>query len=680
VVQQPAQEEVKSEYRTFERDEAAATVLSVGYFTALHILFAILLVSPSVVVIVAIFGEVEDSSVLMTANIWEFIVATFVLYLLVLLTPFANLLWVMLIKLFLGGHIYKNDVTPGVYPKWSKMHLRVWCIGRMESIVLLPLRRMYRSAPLTAFVLRQLGASVGKNLQCAPDAYLAGPADLISIGDDVCIQTGAYIQVTGWLGQHLQVGSVHLEHGCKIGMRAAVASNVTVGRGTWVTPFTPILTDVGSDEMWEGAPARLSGRCTELQRTANACHYAYPIWLLETLNILLYIFTFFWTAAVPTAAIVWFARGFLVADISSPSFRVTPLLEIVWHITSSAFVTTWITVVATSVVGCLFIRFTAASPGLYPSRGLKGALLMYRMNRMNVIQKQWNWTITGQYLRALAGVRFPRLGASECDVMMNLVPEATSADSHVFWSSGCFTNMLDYGAEHFKLRQLDMPRNFFSGNNSVAESGHFPSNFLLGVSTPVNEIQFRQQMRSRPGAPIVAAGNPPLRFARSSSESEDETSMKPSFALFLTRVFLNDLFSIGILPITELLVFTTLYICSMRLGALAMTSAITALFLTELVLVLFCVTIKKVLIGSKWGIDDSTPFWSWQHFAYFFVQDCFFIWCRAPLLFCAGTVLANSILRWMGCRIGKRTIVKEPMQCFDWNAVNVGDDFTLLRT
>ena len=86
-------------------------------------------------------------------------------------------------------------------------------------------------------------------------------------------------------------------------------------------------------------------------------------------------------------------------------------------------------------------------------------------------------------MRALAGMSFARLGASECDVMVNLVPELATAGSQVFWSNTCFTNMLDYGAEHFKLRQLDMPENFFGGNNCVAEYGQFPSNFLLGVST-----------------------------------------------------------------------------------------------------------------------------------------------------------------------------------------------------
>jgi hypothetical protein len=97
--------------------------------------------------------------------------------------------------------------------------------------------------------------------------------------------------------------------------------------------------------------------------------------------------------------------------------------------------------------------------------------------------------------------------------------------------------MLDCGAEHFKLRRLDMPRNFFSGNNCVAEYGQFPSNFLLGVSSPGSEIQFRRQMRSRLGESITVAGNPPVKFSSASFEGEHESHGRPSFPLFLTRVF-----------------------------------------------------------------------------------------------------------------------------------------------
>jgi non-ribosomal peptide synthetase-like protein len=666
---------VQPDRNRIERDEAAAEVLSVGYFTTLQVLFALLLMSPGLVGFFVALAYLEIGTFFATASLGAFVAVGAGLYLLGLLLPFASLLWVMTVKLLMGGHIYRNNVSPGVYPKWSRMHLRVWCIGRLENIVLMALA-MYRSAPLMAFALRQLGATVGKNLQCAGAAYLSGPLDLLTIEDDVAIQSGAYIQTSRFSGQDLHIGPVHLESGCKIGMRAAVANDVRVGRGTWITPFTPIFESVGALEMWEGAPARLSGRCIELKRTADACRYAQPIWLLETGNILMQIAVFFCLSLLPTTLILWLARSLIPAgeaELSDAYFSVAPLSEIVWHLTLYAFITTWLSVVATSVLNCLFIRWTAGSPGLYPSRGLRAALLLLRMSKMNAMQNQWTWSITGQYLRALAGVRFTRVGASECDVMFNLVPEVATADAQVFWCNGSFTNMLDYGAEHIKLRPLDMPRNFFSGNNCVAEHGNFPSNFLLGVSTAGSDIRFRRQMRSRLGKPITVAGNPPVKFASASSEAES-AHHPPGLPIFLTRLFLFDFFSIGMLRIVEALLFTILFVCLLRLGSGAIASAVMAFVLTEVCAVLLSVAVKRSLVGNKWGIDHATPFWSWMHFAYFFAQDCFFVWCRGPLGFCAGSVVANSILRWMGCQIGRRTIVARPMQCSDFNAVSFGND------
>ena len=658
-----------------ERDEAAAEVLSVGYFTTLQLLFAFVLYSPALVAFLVLFGFVEFGTFFATADLSAFIIVGAVVYALSLATPFASLLWMMVVKRLMGGDLYNDDVTPGVYPKWSRMHLRVWCIGRMQSLVLLSVGAMYRSAPLMAFVLRQLGAKVGNNLQCAKDADFSGPLSLLTIDDDVAIQTGAYIQTTRWSGQNLHVGPIHLESGCKIGMRAGVAENVTVGAGSWITPFTPVLADVGPRQMWEGAPARSSGRCTELKRTADACRYAQPGWLLETANISMQVVLFFFLSVLPTAVILWVARGLIPAgeaelsgaaftayvpaggsnELPANYFLATPLYEVVGHLTLYAFITAWASVVVTSLLTCLFIRCTAAAPGLYPSRGLKASLLMYRMGKMNGIQGAWTWTITGQYLRALAGMRFPRVGASECDLMFNLVPELASADSQVFWSNGCYTNMLDYGAEHIKLRELDMPRNFFSGNNCVAEHGQFPSNFLLGVSTPASDIQFRRQMRSRPGESITVAGTPPVKFASASFEAENKAHALPGFPLFLTRILLNDFFSVGMLRIAEALIFTVLYICLLRWGEQPVVNAIIALILTEMSLIALTVGTKKLLVGSEWGADHSTPFWSWRHFAYFFAQDCFFVWCKgvwrfppapcSPTSSCAGWVAGSALGR-----------------------------------
>ena len=55
-------------------------------------------------------------------------------------------------------------------------------------------------------------------------------------------------------------------------------------------------------------------------------------------------------------------------------------------------------------------------------------------------------------------------------------------------------------------------------------------------------------MQSRLGASITVAGNPLVKFSSASFEEENKSQVRPSFPLFLTRVFLNDLFSIEMHP------------------------------------------------------------------------------------------------------------------------------------
>jgi acetyltransferase-like isoleucine patch superfamily enzyme len=476
---------------------------------------------------------------------------------------------------------------------------------------------------------------------------------------------------------------VSLESGCKIGMRAGVACDVTVGRGSWITPLTPVLDDVGPGEMWEGAPARFAARCTELRRSTSRCRYRSPFWFLEALNLGMQVVMELCLLVLPTAAVTWWVATHVFvggAEHAERYFAEAPRFELVWQIALYAFVTTWITIVVISVLTCLFLRCTAAAPGLYPTRGLRGALILYRVKRMNQIQRLWTWTLTGQYLRALAGVRFSRVGASECDLMVNLVPELASADAQVFWSNGSFTNMLDHGARFLKLGQLDMPANFFASNYCVAESGQLPANFLLGVSTPGSDIRFRRQMRTRLGAPITVAGNPPVKFGSADFEAENRARELPGFSLFLGRVALNDVFSIGLLPIAEVLAFAVVYSLLLRSFGHPVASALAALVLGEGVLVGAAVLVKKIVVGGNWGQGHAAPFWSWRHFSYFFAQDCFFAWCRRPLGILAGTLPANVVLRWMGCRIGRRTLLGAPLQAFDWNAVSLGDDCIVAGT
>ena len=138
-----------------------------------------------------------------------------------------------------------------------------------------------------------------------------------------------------------------------------------------------------------------------------------------------------------------------------------------------------------------------------------------------------------------------------------------------------------------------------TGNNCVAEHGQFPLNFLLGISTLGNDIQFRRQMRSRLGESITVAGNPPVKFASAYFETENETQKLPGLSLFLARVFLNDIFSIGILCIPKIIVFVLLYTNLLRLSEHPLVRAFVALLLAEGILVLSCAVIKKLPVGSK---------------------------------------------------------------------------------
>jgi hypothetical protein len=128
------------------------------------------------------------------------------------------------------------------------------------------------------------------------------------------------------------------------------------------------------------------------------------------------------------------------------------------------------------------------------------------------------------------------------------------------------------------------------------------------------------------------------------------------------------------LPIAEVFAYAALYSTLLRLDLHPVFSAFLALMFAELLLVWFCILIKKLLVGSEWGSAHSALFWSWRHFTYFFAQDCFFAWCQRPLGMLSGTVLPNPALRWMGCRIGRRTLISDPLQASDWNAVSFGAD------
>ena len=57
-----------------------------------------------------------------------------------------------------------------------------------------------------------------------------------------------------------------------------------------------------------------------------------------------------------------------------------------------------------------------------------------------------------------------------------------------------------------------------------------------------------------------------MRFGTASAGAEEEAGQLPSFPLFLARVSMNDLLSIGVLPIADVFAYAAVYTTLIRLG------------------------------------------------------------------------------------------------------------------
>ena len=656
-------------------ERPASRILSVWLFTALQCLLLLILYAPFVLGVIALTLLASDSQLLDAPRLSVFLLAGIGAYLGALLVPAGILGWIMFLRTLLNGHPRRSGVAPGIYPKWSVAHLRAWYAGRMQTLFLRPLRLIIRSSVIVRWGLRCLGARVGANLQVAGDANFPGPIDLLDIGSGVTIQSRAMIATSRWVGTELHIGQVCLEDHAKIGMRAVVGPGLAVGHGSWVTPYTPVLTSTQPGTMWEGAPARCVGRFTRLRRELTMSAPGPGAGFMEAVNLAMQVVLEMVLVILPATLIFFGMTEFLNRAGLQSRLSVGLNSEVAGelaHVALLGIASTWLSLIVVSLALSLFLRLTRFAPGVLPARSLRAHLLRYRVVKMNQVQRSWGWSITGQYLRAISGMRFSRVGASECDIMLNLVPESFSAAPDVFWSHGCMTNVLDDDAHTLTLGQVEMPSAFFAGNGSVTEAGQFPSHFLLGVATPGSDIRFRRQMRSRHEAPRAVAGNPPLRFAVP-PEREDGEAALPGLGIFIARLLIFDVLRPAFLPTAEVIAYALVFLGTQALGMGPVIGALSAILATELLLLTLCLMVKVLLVG-RWGRDNSTAFWSWRHFTYFFAQDCFFAWCSQSLSFLAGTLLPNAYLRWMGCKLGRRTIVTSPLQAFDWNAVELGHD------
>ncbi len=651
--------------------DAHLPTLEPRVFALLQALAVLLLHLPTLLIIIVLIALGDPQDAYITGDVATILGLTFVAYLAYLSTPFLNLAWVLILRT-LGD---SGSLSCGTYCQWSRQHLQAWWQDRQQRSVLQPMNTWLRAPGIYSWLLRMLGADVGRGTHISQSAEFLGPLSQVKLDDHVVVQSGVQISSQHWRDGQFTIATVSVGPRSKLGQRSFLGPGSTMGADCWLTPLSSMKqgSEVDDGRMIDGVHCDPVGRHTALQRLREKQPLSTGRLWLEIRSIALQFLIESLLFVLPAALIF---SG--ISQLLMPEHNATPvqaafvtIKDQVADFFISAVVAAWLTLLTTSLLTCTFVRLTAFGPGLLWGPSLRGTLLRFRQEKMNQIQRIWTWTLTGQYLRRLAGVSYGKTGASECDAMLNLVPEMVGTAPNIFMANSCRANVLDDEGEWIYLRPLQLGDNCFLGNNSVAESGDLPDNLLLGVSTPIGDHRVRRSAANTTQTPLVLAGSPPLEFA--APEGQTPGDEKPSWLLFIIRVLVGDLLGIALVPAMPVFVLGMLLLIMQGFNIPPMLSAVLAVTLSAFVLQLLALVVKLCLVQGRWGEDHQTPFWSVRHFTYFLAQDCFFRWAGPVLRQLGGTTLASSLLRSFGCRIGRGSILQEPLQAFDWHAVDIGD-------
>jgi non-ribosomal peptide synthetase-like protein len=185
-----------------------------------------------------------------------------------------------------GKRIVLWQAKPGRYPVWGFYFFRWWLARQLVEFT--HINRM-QGTPLAPFVMRLLGAKVGKRVNIS--GLHVGSFDLLDIGDDVTIGGKTSIANAEVVGNELVIGSVTIGSDAYIGTSCAIGHDTVIGSGAELADLTALLPGarVAAYELWDGSPGRKVGTVDPATWPDYAPTPAAPIQALQNLYYLLMV-------------------------------------------------------------------------------------------------------------------------------------------------------------------------------------------------------------------------------------------------------------------------------------------------------------------------------------------------------------------------------------------------------
>ena len=565
-------------------------------------------------------------------------------------------LWPIMLIIGIGSKwLIIGRYKPGAYPLWGSYYFRWWLVSRLQR---LSGTEIFNGTPLEPFIWRLMGAKVGRN--CVLRCRAASAWDCISIGDDCSV--GADTQLSGVRIErgHLLIGKVELGDRCFVGSHSVLGLNVKMGDDALLDDqsLLPDGANVPAGKGYrgspaaeaevaapEGAPLRRSSLYLSLYCAGQICAVILLAVLL-LLPALLVSFSFAWMI-VYASPLLWIPL--VVAAV--PILIIFSCCYLAW---------------------CKNAIFPKPNAGTYELYSFE-YLQFWLATKLMIVVRNFGWLIfTTIYLPPWMRLFGAKLGRhTEMSTVWTLYPDMLSAGDSVFLADGCVLSGGRFHPGRFQLLENTIGKRSFIGNSAVLPSGAGLGNeCLLGVlSTPAHPTEPMPDHTDWLGSPAFLLPN-----RQRVSGFDEKTTYAPTFKLYVQRALVDALrilitpYVVSFLGVTSFIILLGVY---NLYGVWAAYALVPILFWTG---IFVAVTSAAVL---KWAVMGTfkpviVPLWSRYVWLNEMISGVYETLVAPAVDFFSGTPLAASMLRLLGCKVGKHCYIGTALFS-EFDLVSIGD-------
>ena len=550
-------------------------------------------------------------------------------------------------------------MRPGRYSRHGWLMWRIWFLERLAQIAHLDL---LAGTPWATRYARLAGHRVGDGARLGT---IPSPASLVTIGEHATLEPE--VDVHGWWieGHEIIVGQPEIARGARIGTRALLMPDASVGEGADVEAGSVVSGEIPARERWAGSPASRAGDAGDgwpaasapPARRRRAWKAMYGIGLSAE-SVLALI------ASIPGVALLFalgparWSAGSVLATVGA----LAPLM-------AASFIVVYAVLVA------LLFRVVSAliRPGWHRDDGGTAWALWFTGTLMagarGVLFPLYSSVFTRPWLR-LAGVHVGR--RTEVSTAVGLGRLARLGETSVVADDVAFAGARARDG-WLQVAAVELGDRSFLGNSAILQAGTaVGSDSLVGVLTTAPR-------QSLDGSSWLGA--PALELPRAPERHDPARTTDPARRLVLARgavELVRILLPATVSAILGALVFVALDAAAQAGGLWLMAvAAPVAVLAAGTLAVLVTAAVKWTLIGRYRAGEH--PLWSsfvWRDEIVNSAQEQL----AGPWLLDAvlATPLMSAYLRLMGARVG-RDVWCETMTITEFELAHLGDGCTINR-